>query len=292
MVLRKIHAPAKINLTLHVTGLRDDGYHLLDSLVVFADIHDTITVTASPDMRLSVHGPFAEGVPEDGSNLILRAAESLRRIRGVTAGADISLEKQLPHAAGIGSGSSDAAAALAVLAEFWEVAPLPANAPEVALLGSDVPVCVAGPAPLRMAGIGDDLSPVPPLPDCAFVLVNPRATVPTGAVFKGLVQKANPAMDMFGPNLDFDGFVAWLSQQRNDLQTPAEGVAPIIATALKRMRGLPQVAWAGMSGSGATCVALVRNMSDARAAARVIQVAEMGWWVTPSEVLKGPHSRS
>jgi 4-diphosphocytidyl-2-C-methyl-D-erythritol kinase len=118
------------------------------------------------------------------------------------------------------------------------------------------------------------------------VLVNPRVAVPTGRVFQGLAQKANPAMDAVPSGLTFDAFTDWLKSQRNDLQSPAEIIAPEITRALNRLDRLPQVAWAGMSGSGATCVALVKNMSDARAVARVLQVAEMGWWVTPANILK------
>ncbi|MEJ6396739.1 4-(cytidine 5'-diphospho)-2-C-methyl-D-erythritol kinase [Yoonia sp. 208BN28-4] len=278
-------APAKLNLTLHVTGQRDDGYHLLDSLVVFADASDTLTFRPAPDLRLTVTGPFAEGVPTDHTNLIIRAADLLRRMRGVTAGADITLEKQLPHAAGIGSGSSDAATTLKALAQMWDVPPLPFTAPEVALLGADVPVCVAGPAPQRMRGIGEDLSTLPTLPTCAAVLVNPRVAVPTMAAFDRLSTKTNAAMDQVPAGLDFSGFAAWLSQQRNDLQAAAADLVPEIARATERLDKQPAVAWTGMSGSGATCVALVTDMAAARQVARVIQVAEMGWWVTPANIM-------
>lgn len=278
-------APAKLNLTLHVTGQRADGYHLLDSLVVFAGVYDRLTFRPAPDLRLSVTGPFSDGVPSDDSNLILRAAALLRRMRNVTAGAEITLDKQLPHAAGIGSGSSDAAATLKALAGMWDVAPLPHTAPELARLGADVPVCTAGPAPQRMQGIGDDLSAMPALPPCAAVLVNPRVAVPTKAVFDRLESKTNTGMDAMPAGLDFAGLTAWLAAQRNDLQGPALDIAPDVARALRRLNNIQAVAWAGMSGSGATCVALVADMAAARHVARVVQVAEMGWWVTPAEIL-------
>jgi len=286
MVHRRIRAPAKINLTLHITGQRADGYHLLDSLVVFTDAGDEITVKAADDLTLTVTGPFAQGVPTDDSNLVLRAAHLLRRIRGVIHGAEITLDKHLPHAAGIGSGSSDAAATLKLLAEFWQVDPLPPEMPEVLGLGADVPVCVAGPAPQRMAGIGEALTAVPALPDCALVLVNPREQVSTQQVFQDLSTKTNPPMDAVPEQLDFDGFIAWLAAQRNDLQDPAMTIAPAVASAIDRLQKMPAVAHAGMSGSGATCFGLVRSMADARHVARVVQVAEMGWWVTPAQVLR------
>lgn len=129
-------APAKVNLTLHVTGQREDGYHLLDSLVVFASAADQLGASVAPDLRLQVGGPFATGVPTDESNLVMRAAAALQQARGVRLGAALTLDKHLPHAAGIGSGSSDAAIALTMLADLWNVAPLPPEAPEVLALGA------------------------------------------------------------------------------------------------------------------------------------------------------------
>ncbi len=281
----KANAPAKVNLTLHVTGQRDDGYHLLDSLVVFADVSDKLAATTAPDLRITVTGPFSDGVPTDESNLILRAAQALRVVRGVTQGAHLTLEKHLPHAAGIGSGSSDAAAALVMLAELWGVAPLPATAPEVLALGADVPVCMRAPNPARMSGIGEDLSPVPALPSCALVLVRPPVGVPTGPVFAGLDTKNGSPMTRLTEGLDYDGFSRWLATQRNDLLAPAEVLAPEITEALIKLRALPAVSFASMSGSGATCFALVKDMATARHVARIVQVAHMNWWVAPAEVL-------
>ena len=281
----KAIAPAKVNLTLHVTGQRDDGYHLLDSLVVFTDAGDIITASPSDTLSLTVTGPFAAGVPTDGTNLILRAAETLRRLRGVIKGAAITVEKHLPNAAGLGGGSSDAATTLKLLADLWDVTPLPITAPEVAMLGADVPVCLHAPAPTRMTGIGERLAATPKLPGCALILVNPKVAVPTSTVFDGLATKQNAAMTDIPDTLDLDGFTAWLEAQRNDLQSPAIAHAPVIQTALDRLRKIPTVAFAGMSGSGATCFGITKNMADARHAARVIQVAEMGWWVTPAEIL-------
>lgn len=278
-------APAKVNLTLHVTGQRDDGYHLLDSLVVFTDAGDVIKVAPANTLTLAVTGPFAFGVPTDGSNLILRAAETLRHIRGVIKGAAITVEKHLPNAAGLGGGSSDAATTLKLLAELWEVSPLSASNTEVLMLGADVPVCMCSPTPTRMSGIGELLAPVPKLPTCALVLINPKVSVPTGAVFDGLATKQNPPMDRIPENLSFADFADWLAAQRNDLQPPAIKTAPTIKAAIDRLNKNPTIAFAGMSGSGATCFGITKNMADARHAARIIQVAEMGWWVTPADVL-------
>ena len=284
----KVAAPAKVNLTLHVTGQRDDGYHFLDSLVVFADVVDQLGATAAPDMRITVNGPFSVGVPMDHTNLMMRAAEALRTARGVTQGAALTLEKHLPHAAGIGSGSSDAAATLAMLAELWGVPPLPPSAPEVLALGADVPVCLQAPRPIRMSGIGDTLSPAARLPDCALVLVRPPIEVPTAAVFKALPDKHGAAMTPLPEGLDFTGFSQWLSAQRNDLQGPAEKIAPEIKEAIAKLKSLPAVSVAGMSGSGATCFGLVKDMAAARQVARIVQVSQMGWWVAPAAVLQVP----
>lgn len=285
MTTLKGSAPAKINLTLHVTGQRSDGYHLLDSLVVFAGIYDEITATTATDFQLSVSGPFAQGVPTDARNLVLRAARTLQAARGVTLGAHLTLEKNLPHAAGIGSGSSDAAMTLAILAQLWDVEPLAADAPEVAALGADVPVCLAAPHPVRMMGIGDVLVPCPALPDCAIVLVNPRVPVPTADAFEGLANKRNPAMGTLPSGMNFKDFATWISTQRNDLSDSAGAIAPEINATLSKLRAMPKVALAGMSGSGATCYGLTRSMADARDVARAIQVAEMNWWVVPAPLL-------
>jgi len=282
----KGNAPAKVNLTLHITGQRTDGYHQLDSLVVFADACDHITATLATDLALRVTGPFCAGVPTNEQNLVLRAAEALRRVHGVKMGAHLVLEKNLPHAAGIGSGSSDAAITLTMLADLWNVPPLPAKSPEVVALGADVPVCLQAPNPTRMTGIGDILTPLPDLPDCAIVLVNPRVNVPTGAVFDGLQNKRNPAMGNLPKGLNFKDFAAFLALQRNDLEHAARAIAPDVDAVLTQLRAMPMVAHAGMSGSGATCYGLVRNLADAARVARVIQVGHMGWWVVPAKLLQ------
>lgn len=278
-------APAKVNLTLHVTGQRDDGYHLLDSLVVFAGVADKLGATIAPDMRLQVSGPFAAGVPTDDSNLVMRAARALQQARGVRLGTSISLEKNLPHAAGIGSGSSDAAITLTMLAELWDVPPLAPDAPEVLALGADLPVCLRAPNPIRMSGIGDMLEPVASLPKCALVLVRPPVAVPTQDVFKALKQKNGSPMETLPKGLDFEGFAAWLGRQRNDLLAPATRIAPVVTEAIDKLASQPDVAFAGMSGSGATCYALVPDMGIAKRVAKAIQISQMNWWVAPAAVM-------
>jgi 4-diphosphocytidyl-2-C-methyl-D-erythritol kinase len=278
-------APAKVNLALHVTGRREDGYHLLDSLVVFAGIGDRITATPAPGLSLSVSGPFAAGIPTDESNLVLRAARLLQDRHGITSGAALRLEKNLPHAAGLGGGSSDGAATLRVLARLWNVTPVDPADPAVLTLGADVPVCLCAPRPVRMQGIGETVQPVPPLPPCALVLVNPGVALATPAVFGALTEKANPPMAAIPPGLRLPDLLAFLGQSRNDLGPPAERLAPAVTAVLARLRQTPGILFATMSGSGATCIGLTADLVAASRAAQAIAQAAPNWWVAPAPLL-------
>ena len=280
-------APAKVNLALHVTGQGPDGYHRLDSLVVFAGAGDQLSAIPARELTLAVSGPFAAGVPTDDTNLVLRAARALREARAVQKGAAIRLLKHLPHGAGIGSGSSDAAAAIRLLARLWEVEPLAPDAPEVLALGSDVPVCLQAPRPMRMRGRGEVMEPLPRLPTLGLVLVNPGATLPTRDVFRALAAKDNPPLPALPEGRKAEDFAAWLGTLRNDLQAPAEKLAPPVTEALALLRRTPGVLAAVMSGSGATCVGITKDAGVARNAARIIQLARQGWWVAPAPVLAG-----
>ncbi len=272
MTKTEAFAPAKINLTLHVTGQREDGYHLLDSLVVFPDIGDTVQAQAAPSLSLSVSGPMANGVPTDGRNLVMKAAALLPGNRG----AQITLIKRLPTASGIGGGSSDAASALRALAQLWQAAtPDPAA---VLSLGADVPVCMDA-APARMQGIGEDLSRPPTIPECYIALVNPGVEVSTPAVFKALASRNNPAMPAQLPNWsDAAELASWLHTQRNDLQPAAEIVAPVVADVIHALNNTAPLI-TRMSGSGATCFALYSTLAAANAGAQAISAAHPDWWV-------------
>ena len=278
-------APAKVNLALHVTGQGPDGYHQLDSLVVFAGTGDQLSAIPARDLTLTVSGPFAAGVPTDDANLVLRAARALREARGIQKGAAIKLLKHLPHGAGIGSGSSDAAAAIRLLAKLWEVEPLAPDAPEVLALGSDVPVCLQAPQPMRMRGRGERMEPLPRLPSLGLVLVNPGATLPTRDVFRALARKQNPPLPELPEMRRPEDFADWLKTLRNDLQAPAEKLAPPIGEALETLRRTPGVLAAVMCGSGATCVGITKDAGVARNAARIIQLARLGWWVAPAPLM-------
>lgn len=260
-------APAKLNLALHVTGRRADGYHLLDSLVAFAATGDRLRVASGPD-RLIVDGPFAGDVPAGADNLCLRAARAM----GTTA--TIHLTKNLPVASGIGGGSADAAAVMRALAAQGHA--LPDNP---AALGADIPVCLAG-QPTRMRGIGERLDPVPDMPRLPLVLVNPGIPLSTPAVFAALAGRDNPGL----PDPDWQdagGLIRWLQGTRNDLQAPAITLAPVIAQVLGDLQD-QGARLARMSGSGATCFGLFDSADAAARAAAAL--ARPGWWVTASEL--------
>jgi 4-diphosphocytidyl-2-C-methyl-D-erythritol kinase len=265
-------APAKINLTLHVTGQRDDGYHLLDSLVVFADVGDRLRMTAADDLTLTVTGPRVGELPDSDDNLVLRAA----RIMGARGGAAITLEKRLPVASGIGGGSSDAAAALRGLSQLWGLG-LPGD---LSALGADVTVCLHG-RPCRMTGIGDRLTDVA-LPPLWAVLVNPGVALSTPAVFAALDRRDNPGMpDPLPEWPDAAALTGWLAEQRNDLEAPACALAPEIRAVLAALSATDGCALARMSGSGATCFGLYPAQQVAIVAGRAIARANPGYWVAP-----------
>ncbi len=263
-------APAKVNLALHVVGQRKDGYHLLDSLVGFADLGDRITVVPARQTSLRVTGPEADDISTGPENMVLRAA--------VLAGAPpvaITLEKHLPVAAGIGGGSSDAAAVLRAVSVLTG-RPAP---DDLLSLGADVPVCLAA-RPARMRGVGDVLTPLPGLPALAAVLVNPRVAVPTSRVFRNLARHDNPPMPETIPDFANAAELAdWLAAQRNDLQSTAIGLQPVIGEVLAEIDAVPKCLLARMSGSGATCFGLFRDGHAADLAAAMLRRARPDWWV-------------
>lgn len=282
-------APAKVNLTLHLTWLRPDGYHLLESLVVFAGVGDRLEVAPAPDLTLEVSGPLAAGVPTDDSNLVLKAAVRLRALRGVAAGARIRLRKHLPHGAGIGGGSSDAAAALRLLADLWAVAPLSTD--EALPLGADLPVCLRAPAPTVMSGIGERLAPAPDLPEGWLVLVNPGIHLSTAEMFKAhdrLYPGTHPGMDgINGQDLPRD-FGSWLSGQGNHLTKVAceAAFAPVIGEILDRLRQQKRNLAADMSGSGSTVWGWFPERTDAASAVVALRALWPGFWVEIAPVLR------
>ena len=284
-------APAKVNLTLHVTGQRADGYHLLDSLVAFCGIGDWVTATAAPELGLTICGPQSLLLTPCADNLCLRAARAMAAVRGpavrgaVVRGAALLLDKHLPLAGGIGGGSANAAATLRALSRLWNL-PLP-NAKAILALGADVPVCL-GATPSRMRGIGDLIKAVPGLPKMHIVLVNPGVEMPTPVVFNALAAKENSPMPGILPVWpDVDAFATWLATQRNDLEGPARATAPIISTVLAAIAAQKTALIARMSGSGATCFGLFATAAAAKYAAETIGAAQPQWWVASGPVYAG-----
>jgi 4-diphosphocytidyl-2-C-methyl-D-erythritol kinase len=281
---------AKVNLTLHVTGQRDDGYHLLDSLVAFCGIGDRLHASVANTLSLTLEGPFARDVPTDMDNLVMQAAKQFAGDMGVA----FTLKKHLPPASGIGGGSADAAAAIRAVLRLREKLGLP-NEPEnaealagaVLALGADVPVCLLS-AAARMRGIGEKLDFIGPLPAIHIVLVNPRVAVPTPAVFKALTARQNPPMPDTLPAWDDARALAkWLKTQRNDLEPPALAIAPVIGDVLARLAAQPGALIARMSGSGATCFALFETEHAASAAVDAIGAAQPDWWAASGPVYSG-----
>jgi 4-diphosphocytidyl-2-C-methyl-D-erythritol kinase len=262
-------APAKVNLFLHVTGRRADGYHLLDSLVVFAAAGDVLRGEVAGGLNLEVQGPFAASLSGEPDNLVLRAARSLGG-----RGARLVLEKNLPVASGIGGGSADAAAALRLLCRLWKLAP--PDLPGIALaLGADVPVCLAR-RPSRMGGVGERLDVAPRLPRCGLVLVNPGVAVATPEVFRARRGDWSAPAELPRAWPDVAAMASDLQELRNDLEPPAIALQPVIGEVISALATVPGCRLARMSGSGATCFGLFDDPVMASEAA--MRLRRPDWW--------------
>lgn len=277
-------APAKINLYLHVTGKRPDGYHTLDSLVVFAGIQDVVVARPAETLALETDGPFAGAVPAGPDNLVLRAASALADAMGVAAGARLTLTKRLPVASGIGGGSADAAAALRALCRLWGLAPDAAVLDRIALrLGADVPVCLHGKAAF-MGGIGEQLAPVPALPETWLVLVNPGVAVATPDVFRARTGDFSPPGRFSYAPRDAAELAALLRARRNDLEAPSVALVPVIADVTTALAAEEGCLLARLSGSGATVFGLFGGAEAATRAALSLAARHPGWWVRPASL--------
>ena len=279
-------ARAKVNLYLHITGRRADGYHLLDSLIVFADAGDEISLAPADALSLSIDGPFADGLGAGPDNLVLRAAQALQDVTNTRRGAAIRLTKNLPVASGIGGGSADAAATLAGLCGAWDVAPGRAALLQIAArLGADVPVCLDGAASF-VGGIGEELTPARGLPPAWLLLANPKVATPTPAVFKARQGPFSKAARWSEPPRDFAEFAARLRSSANDLTEAAIGVTPAIRDVLVALAALPGCVLARLSGSGATCFGLFADEAAARAAEGTLRNARPDWWVAAAQMAR------
>ncbi len=277
-------ACAKVNLALHVTGRRPDGYHDLDMLVAFADVGDTLALTPSGEDRFDIDGPMAAGLSADRDNLVLRAVHGFRDLSDRAEPLAIRLTKRLPIASGIGGGSADAAATLRGLCRLYD---WPVDDPALAALalslGADVPMCVAG-LSARVTGVGERIAPTAGRLPFGLLLVNPGAGVSTPAAFRALERRDNPPLPAL-PALDSASHLATFlaSKTRNDLEAPARTIAPVIGEVLTAVATLPDVHLARMSGSGATCFGLFDDRRAAELAGVRLAALHPGWWVKPAE---------
>ena len=284
------HAFAKVNLFLHVTGKRPDGLHLLDSLVVFAGIGDSLRLLPDPQVSLKINGPFADVLKTEPNNIILKAFRLLQDYLSsgrVMRGGQITLTKRLPVSSGIGGGSSDAATMMKLCAQLWEMQFNPVEWRQMGLsLGADVPVCLAG-QPRRMQGIGELLFKTPAIPPCWLVLVNPLVAVPTAAVFKQRQHQAfSPPAIPFPEEgwANAQVFADYLKSCRNDLMVPALELQPVIVGVLQALQKTSSLL-NRMSGSGATCWGLFAHEGEARQAAAALSTKYRDWWVAAAPVL-------
>ena len=277
-----VKACAKVNLFLHVGDKGADGFHSLKSLAVFPDIGDTLTAEKSDSISLSVSGPFAAGLTDEADNLVLKAAKALAT---AGQGAKLSLVKNLPVASGIGGGSADAAAALRLLSDLWNLDLDEAALCKIAAgLGSDIPVCVVS-QPRWMEGRGEILSPIASLPHLPMLLVNPGVAVPTRDVFAALQSRSGTERKLPpGRFRDMADMLRFLDGSKNDLEEPAKRLQPVIGEVLKALAALPGALFTRMSGSGATCFALFPDDESCRRGAAILSEARAGWWIAPASV--------
>lgn len=281
-------APAKVNLALHVIGRRADGYHELESLVVFVDVVDEISARSAKADRLRVNGPFAAATGNSESNLVMRAVRAFRNRwpDRLPDGLEIELTKNLPVAAGIGGGSADAAAMLRLLARMGDGDVPLAELQEIALaLGADVPMCLLS-QPSEVRGVGEIVHRLRGFPPTHLVLVNPLVPVATADVFRRLESRTNPPMPALPQPLTRPAQLGlWLAETRNDLEPAAVALLPAIGELLREMRVLDGCALARMSGSGGTVFGLFGSAAQAHQAAHEMRARYPDYWVAAAPAI-------
>ena len=276
-------ASAKVNLCLQVVGQKSNGFHLLDSIVGFTEFGDHLSFKKSDELELTAKGAFSDQIPLDKSNLILKAAELLRKINNIKTGAHITLTKNLPPSAGLGGGSSDAAATIRGLSRLWGT-----DLPEIddlMKIGSDLPVCI-NQKTQHMKGFGEVLEEINTFPNLPILLVNPLKKVSTQTVFRMLKNKKNPPLSkyekLFQAKKDW---INWLLLQRNDLMEPAVKVEPVISEVLRLISKQISVEKVSMSGSGATCFGIFENKHDCDLAMKRVRLERPDWWSVSTEII-------
>ena len=284
MAALRIEAPAKVNLYLHVTGRRADGYHLLDSLVAFAAIGDTLDIEPADEFALVNTGPFGAVLDPGPDNLVLRAARSLAAEAGVHDGARLTLTKRVPVAAGLGGGSADAAATLKGLAQLWGIEIGAADLARLGVdLGADVPVCLYG-RPAYVSGIGEKIEPAPALPETPLVLANPGTPVLTAAVYKAQGGRFGQPARFADAPADATALAALLARRENGLARAALEIEPAIAATLAALEDAPGCLLARLCGSGPTCYGIFADAAAAKTAADALGGAHPHWWVTATRL--------
>ena len=270
-------APAKLNLALHVRGRRPDGRHSIETIFAFCTDGDRLSGEEAGSLSLTVTGPFAEDLEVEADNLALNAARALAEAAGVKDGAALTLDKRLPVASGIGGGSSDAAAALRLLAKLNGLAPDDARLADAALaVGADVPVCL-DPRARIMRGIGEILTDPLDLPRLTAVLVNPGVATATRDVFAHFAAMPQHGAPLSDPPRA--GMVEFLRAHGNDLTPAALACAPVIGEVLDTLASEPEVLLARMSGSGSTCFAICAGDIEAEGLAERLRTLRPGWWI-------------
>ncbi|MEP4379913.1 MAG: 4-(cytidine 5'-diphospho)-2-C-methyl-D-erythritol kinase [Alphaproteobacteria bacterium] len=291
---RHAHAPAKLNLFLHVGSKQADGYHPLESLVMFSEFGDGLRLTTSDHFELIRTGPYAAALPDrPDEDLTARAVAGLAEICGRVPVFTITLDKNIPVAAGLGGGSADAAAAIRLVCREWDVDP---NDPRVkglaAGLGADVPMCLHS-RPAWVAGVGEKVTPIEHSAVLDLLLVNPRVPLRTAQVFAAYAP-VDPVADVDPAAVDLavtDSVIGFLEQQRNDLAVPARRLCPVIADVLDALAQADGSRLARMSGSGPTCFAIFDDAETCKRAALDLGARYPGWWVSPTRTTHPDRSK-
>jgi 4-diphosphocytidyl-2-C-methyl-D-erythritol kinase len=280
----RILAPAKLNLFLHITGKRSDGFHLLESLVAFAEFGDVLTVKPADMLTLDIGGPFAGPLEYDKNNTILKAAQLLKSFCQYHEGAHITLEKRIPIGAGLGGGSSDAATALLALKKLWRLNIDKEGLQKIALqTGSDVPVCLTQQT-AWMRGIGEDITPVAMPAEIGLLLVNPGVPLLTSSVFRKFSGTFSQTGDIPKSIDSFDALIQLIQSKHNALEAPAIALVPVISDVLKAIGATQECKLARMSGSGATCFGLYQNPILAKQAASEIKRQHPDWFCQATRI--------
>lgn len=283
-----LQAPAKLNLFLHITGKRPDGYHLLQSLMVFVDVGDELRFRPHDSLFIDVEGPFAAELTVPHDNLVYRAAQALAADYKVPVRGNITLQKNLPVASGMAGGSSDAATALRGLAKLWSLPEDENRLMRIAqTLGADVPACLVR-RPVWAEGIGEKITYLADMPPLHFVLLNPLIPTPTPEVFRRFRPRYSPAIQFSGRRKTAGEWIADLKLYRNDLTEAAEEVSPLIRQCLRSLEETPNCRFSRLSGSGATCFGIYEHAEAAQAAVNKLRLRHPEWWVVQANLLKQP----